>query len=448
MEYPTVAAVSTPHGIGAVGIVRLSGSNCLDVLKKVFSPYKRGFSEFTPNYMYYGRLHDADGELIDICMAAFFKAPASYTGEDSAELYCHGGAAVLSAALDAVFKAGAVPAAAGEFTKRAFLNGKLDLYEAEAVIDIISAQSQAEAKNAVRQLENKGDFGIAPLRRRLVELLSSFYAEVDFPDEGVPQLISSDAVREMNSIADRLKILAESYTSGKFLKDGVPVAIVGRPNVGKSSLMNALCGSERAIVTDIEGTTRDVIDDCFCYRGMTFRLFDTAGIRETSDTVEKIGVDRAVKTANQAFAVIALTDCENGFADGELSRLGIACRENVVFAANKCDTFTHCPPENYIEISAKNHIGLENIKQKLYNMCGGQNIDRLDTVITNARQAEAVNSALARLLSAVSAAEAGVPLDIVLSDVEDAATFLGHITGETLPDDVINDIFSRFCVGK
>ena len=449
MSEPIIAAIATPRGSGAIGIIRISGQGSGQLLRSVFTPFKKGFSDFEPKYMYYGRLCGADGGLIDLCMAAFFKAPASYTGEDGAELYCHGGAAVLMSAMNALFAAGAVQAKAGEFTKRAFLNGKMDLYEAEAVIELISAQTEAAAKNAAAQLCDKSDNGIAQIRNEFIQILSSFYAEIDFPDEGVPQTAPERVIHMLEQAQSRLRALHSSYGHGKFLKDGVPVAIIGRPNVGKSSLLNLLCGTDRAIVTEAEGTTRDIIDERFCYKDTVFRMYDTAGIRNADDSAEAIGIERARRAAAEAYAVVAVTDRAEGFTEEERRQLGINGFERVIFAANKCDTFNGAAsPDGYLQISAKDASGIEQLKEKLYEMCRGQNDSGLNAAITNARQAAAIKTALDAASRAICAARERQTYDIILTEVEAAASALGQITGQTLCDDVINDIFSRFCVGK
>lgn len=456
MNNSTIAAISTAKGTGAIGIIRMSGADSRRILSEIFVPsgsFKSFYDELIPRHVYYGTLYDKSKNILDICTAVYFEEGKSYTGEPSAELYCHGGTAVLQSVLNALFSYGAVQAKAGEFTKRAFLNGKIDLFAAEAVIDLINAETEAAAKNAAMQLKNTSSGSIHTIRRKLIELMSEFYADVDFPDEGVPQLVPDFVYKELMSADEELCRLIKSYERGKVIKNGVPVAIIGKPNTGKSSLLNALCGKERAIVTSTEGTTRDVIEERFQYKGCLFRICDTAGIRKSSDEIEQIGIQKSLETAVQADIVLLLLDGSKEISSIDLDILNQFPSKTTLIVINKSDILNsnaNNMPDDCIKISAKYLYGIDELCERLYLLAAKNTDDSssFDTIITNERQKNTLISAQQYIRLGISAFLSGATPDIILTEVEGAANCLGELTGETASDDIVNDIFSRFCVGK
>ena len=451
-----IAAVSTGTQVCAIGILRLSGPGCAEIAGRVFTCKSgRPLAEAPVRKLVLGTLRDKQGRIIDSCMAVRCAAPHSYTGEDTVELQCHGSPAVLAAGLEALYLAGARPAGRGEFTRRAFLNGRMDLLQAEAVADLIDAETAQAAHNAVGQLEGVLSRTVAEIYDGLMAIVSRFYAVVDYPDEDIGDLQREDMLDTLRRAENRLEELLATFSRGKLLKLGVPTVILGRPNVGKSSLLNALLGYDRAIVTDVAGTTRDTVEEKVRVGHVLLRLCDTAGIRDTEDAVEKIGVERARAAARQASLALLVLDGSRPLTDADREAMDLARQApNLLVAVNKSDLPRAVDIgrladefDNVVSLSARSGEGVSVLCDAigaLYPAGEG----RPGELLTNARQADAVSRALASVRSARSALRIGMTPDVVLTDAEAALEALGELNGKHIRDDLIQTIFSRFCVGK
>ena len=449
----TIAAVSTGMQVSAIGILRLSGDKAINIVDKLFIPRSgKKMSESEDRKLVFGSLCDLDGQTLDICLCTISRAPHSYTGENTAEIQCHGTPAVLRAALDAVFALGARQALPGEFTKRAFLNGRMDLTSAEAVADIIDAETAEAAKNAAGQLGGAIGRRIDKIYDFLTDLSSHYHAVLDYPDEDIEDFTLVAYKAELHAAIAELKRLADSYSGGKLLHGGIPAAIIGRPNAGKSSLLNAVLGYDRAIVTNIPGTTRDTIEEKLRLGGVLLRLTDTAGLRETDDEIERLGVMRSHEAMENAELVIAVID-GSGEVTAEDEEI-IRCAEkapHAVVAVSKSDLGKIAVlPETtlpVVELSSMTGEGLEKLAEVIKTLFPMPDAPAGE-ILTNARQAEAVDRALASLTAAYDALLQGCTPDIVLTEAEGAMSALGELSGKTVREDVTNRIFERFCVGK
>ena len=446
----TIAAVSTGNQVSAIGILRLSGDGCIEIAQKVFS---RPLQDIPDRHMVLGGLKDTQGRTIDQCMAVVSRAPHSYTGEDTVEFHCHGSPAVLAEGLRSLYAAGARPAQRGEFTKRAFLNGKLDLTQAEAVIDLIEAETADAAANAAGQVAGRLQKTLLPVYDHLTDLCSHFHAVLDYSDEDIEDFGLANYASSLRADAKALYALLQTYGQGRILRQGVKTAIVGRPNVGKSSLLNALAGFDRAIVTNIPGTTRDTVEEAVLVGSTRLRLIDTAGIRETDDTVEAIGVDRSRKALEEAD--LALFVCDGNAALTEEDRAIIdLCLDapQAIALINKSDLGAQIAPSelpflNVIPISAATGAGLDQLRNCIDVLFAGD--AKCDgSILTNPRQYDACRRAYESLLSALQGLKLGVTPDAVLLDVEAAMEAMGEVTGATVREDITARIFERFCVGK
>lgn len=449
----TIAAVSTGMQVSAIGILRLSGDKAINIVDKLFIPRSgKKMSESEDRKLVFGSLCDLDGQALDICLCTISRAPHSYTGENTAEIQCHGSPAVLRAALDAVFALGARQALPGEFTKRAFLNGRMDLTSAEAVADIIDAETAEAAKNAAGQLGGAIGHRIDKIYDFLTDLSSHYHAVLDYPDEDIEDFTLVAYKAELHAAIAELKRLADSYSGGKLLHGGIPAAIIGRPNAGKSSLLNAVLGYDRAIVTNIPGTTRDTIEEKLRLGGVLLRLTDTAGLRETDDEIERLGVMRSHEAMENAELVIAVID-GSGDVSAEDEEI-IRCAEkapHAVVTVSKSDLGKIAVlPETtlpVVELSSMTGEGLEKLAEVIKTLFPMPDAPAGE-ILTNARQAEAVDRALAALTAAYDALLQGCTPDIVLTEAEGAMSALGELSGKTVREDVTNRIFERFCVGK
>ncbi len=450
----TIAAISTGLSVSAIGIIRLTGDDCVEIAGKVFTlNNKAPLTEAPQRKLMLGQLHDKEGRTIDSCCAIVSRGPHSYTGEDTVEFHCHGSPAVLAAGLDSLYAAGARPAQRGEFTKRAFLNGKLDLTQAEAVIDLIEADTAEAAANAAGQVEGVLQKKLHPIYQDLTDLCSHFHAVLDYPDEDIADFGLDAYEKNIKADSRELEKLLQTYGQGRILKSGVSAAIVGRPNVGKSSLLNALAGYDRVIVTDIPGTTRDTVEEVVKIGGVKLRLIDTAGIRETEDTVEAIGVERSRKAVENADMVIFVCDGSQPLTEEDEAIIELCSeRENAVALINKTDLGSVVEPSDLpfmyvIEICAATGDGLEqfaDVVEVLFDSdtpCDG-------SILTNARQADAIRRAFDALQRSLKGLRMGLTPDMVLIDVEEAMEAMGEVTGATVREDITARIFERFCVGK
>lgn len=437
----TIAACSTAPVRSAIGVLRLSGPDALKITRSVF--HKKSL---IPRHMTFGSFY-AGSTRIDEGLAVYMPGPNSYTGEDTVELYCHGSPGVLETLLDALYQAGARPAEPGEYTRRAYENGRLDLVQAEAVIDLIDSETRAAAKNAAAQLSGALGKKIFPVRDALVELAAHFSAVIDYPDDDVPEFFQSDALNTLETAAGTLDKLVRSFSDGQILRSGAACVLAGAPNVGKSSLLNALTGEDRAIVTDIPGTTRDVVEMQVVWEGFTVRLLDTAGLRESSDPIEQEGVRRTARAVENASLVLAVFDGTQETA--ELPDLPEDVP--VIAVVNKSDLPRKLPPTGLpqeITVCASNGEGIAELREAMIKALRLRMIAADGSVVTNPRQLSSLKRALSAVHRAHGALTMGITPDAVMCDVEDAAEILGEITGQSASEDILSAIFSRFCVGK
>ncbi len=457
----TIAAIATPMAPCAIGILRLSGPGAVAAADRVFSPFRGApMSERPDRTLVYGTLHDREGAVIDNCLCAVSRAPHSYTGEDTAELQCHGSPAALALGLEALFAAGARQAGPGEFTRRAFLNGKLDLTRAEAVADLIHAESPAAARQAAGQLGGALERAADGVYDRLADLCAHFHAVLDYPDEDIAPFEAEELAGALKEAAGELDALAATYERGRLLNEGVPCAIVGRPNAGKSTLFNALLGYDRAIVTDIPGTTRDTVEERANFGGVLLRLIDTAGLREAGDEAERLGVERSRQAVARAELILAVTDGAGEFTreDREALELAASSGRPWIWIASKRDLtgptalwatgWEGNAPAAAVSLSAKTGEGLKELEQAVSALYPEPPASQAGALLTNARQAEAAGRAREAVRRGADALEAGLSPDAVVADVEEAMSALGELTGRTVSEDVTARIFERFCVGK
>ncbi len=451
----TIAAISTPVGNGGIAIIRISGDNAVEIANKVFS---RNIENAASHTVHYGFIVNENGEKVDEVLVTLMLAPNSFTRENVVEISTHGGNVASHRVLDALIRAGAVMAEPGEFTKRAFLNGRIDLSQAEAVIDIINAKNTMSQKNAMSQLGGALSREIGEARKTLVSLAAKMQVLIDYPDEDLEDITTAEIGEIAHETGIRVKKLLDTADSGRVIKDGIRTAIAGKPNVGKSSLLNALSGTDRAIVTDIAGTTRDVIEENINLDGVPLVLIDTAGIHDTDDKVEKIGVEKSRKSIEEADLVIVMLDSQTGFddEDGEVmratadtKRIVLVNKNDLGGAADLAKIRELAAGSPVIEISAKTGIGIDKLVTEIKNLYKlGEVADGDRAVITNMRHKTALINAYAALSRAAQAIDMGMPSDIASIDINEAIDALGEITGETVSDSIVGEIFHNFCVGK
>ncbi len=454
----TIAAIATAPGEGGIGIVRISGEDAKRILEKIFVQ-SQGKAEFKPRVMHYGYIRDDfSGELIDEVMAVYFKAPFSYTAEDVVEIQCHGSMVSLRKILSLVLKNGARMAEPGEFTKRAFLNGRLDLSQAEAVIDLIRAKSDKTFDVALSQLEGNFSKEIREIRAELMDCLVDITVNIDYPDEDIEQLTFEKLIAALGSVRSKIEDLLRTSDTGRIISEGLKVSIIGKPNVGKSSLMNALLNETRAIVTEVPGTTRDTIEEMITIRGIPIRLTDTAGIHETDDVVEKIGIEKSKEAFNNADLVILMIDTSRPLDDEDISIIEHIGGRKVIAVMNKNDLPSEfasaeiaklLPDAPIIEASVTGGQGIEEIENIIEELVyGGKVKQNESTMITNVRHKRLLEEASQSIADAIAGAEERQPLELIEIDANAAYESLGMIIGEAVEEDIINEVFARFCLGK
>lgn len=454
----TIAAISTPVGVGGIGVIRISGSEAIAVADRIFKmPSGALLEEKASHTLHYGHIINPEtGKKADEVMVSIMRAPKTFTAEDVVEISTHGSPAVLKKVLMLVLKNGARHAENGEFTKRAFLNGRIDLSQAEAVIDIISANSDAAISNALNQLEGSLYDKVEEIRQPLIYALAQFAAAVDYPDEDISELTSESLMKLLDECLKKCEVLLESADDGRIAKEGILCVLAGKPNAGKSSMLNFLAGAERAIVTDIAGTTRDIIEENITVDSVAIRLIDTAGIRETDDAVEKIGVERCVKYIEGADVVLVLLDVSRPLDSEDLSVLELTKEKKRIIVLNKSDlkqVIKKCDYDKYIEndivvnTSVIDGSGLEQLKEEIINICARRGTEN-SVMLSNIRHITAVSRAQEALKNAKNTLLSGMPMDLCAIDVSFALEELGQITGISVSEDIVDRIFKEFCVGK
>ncbi|MHB1126775.1 MAG: tRNA uridine-5-carboxymethylaminomethyl(34) synthesis GTPase MnmE [Bacillota bacterium] len=457
----TITAISTPLGEGGIGIVRISGNLALDIADSLFLPQNRDrWLKKTPFTLHLGKIRDPRNDaIIDEVLISVMPGPRSYTKENVVEINCHGGIIPLQKTLSLVLQVGARLAEPGEFSKRAFLNGRLDLIQAEAIMDLIKAKTETGLKLAMGQLEGKISAVLVGMRNELLRVIAFIEAGIDFPEDQIDEMSLEEIRQRVKSVRATLQELVDKAQAGKIFREGLRTVILGKPNVGKSSLLNALLREKRAIVTEVPGTTRDVIEESINIRGIPLLLMDTAGIRETEDVVEKIGVEKTRELVSKADLILVVLDTTTGITEDDRDVLGLIKGKNAVVLVNKIDC---CDQEildsdirrlveshPVLKISATEEIGLENLQNEIYNkVIGGQIITGESAVITRTRHQEALRNAGYYLDEVLKSLDECMPPDIISIDVRNAWEAIGEITGETIKEDILDKIFSEFCIGK
>ncbi len=447
MQEDTIVALATPLGNAGISVVRLSGSKSLEIATSFFSTKKLINNPIQPRYMYLGDINT--DSLKEKCLMVYFKNPNSYTGEDVVEFQCHGGTYICNKIIDLCLQYGARLATAGEFTKRAFVNGKVSLDEAEGVVDLINAQTASEVK-ASYDLVNGGLFKtVKSLQKQLTDIMAEIEVNLDYPEHDIEYQTEQQIEVKLNSIKNTLQTLASTEDQGRIIKDGINVTILGKPNVGKSSLLNALLNYERAIVTDIAGTTRDTLQESFVYKDTKINITDTAGVHESDDVVEKIGIQKALDQINQADIVLLLLDGSRELSKEDKENIKLVQDKKVIVVINKTDLPNKLETINLptLSVSAKTGIGIEELKQKILDSVLDKDFVKNDIVLTNKRHLVAVKQALEIIDNAIQNIY-NVSLDCTALDVKSVWFKLGEITGETTDEDIIDAIFSKFCLGK
>ena len=453
----TIAAISTAPGNAGIGIIRLSGDDCFKILQKIFKPKNKG--EIKGYTIKYGNIVKSENdEIIDEVLVSYFVAPKSYTKENMCEINSHGGIVVENQILEECLKNGAVLAEPGEFTKRAFMNGRIDLSQAEAVIDIINSKTEKEMMVAQRHLEGSLSKKIKDIQGEILNLMADIEASIDYPEYDIEETTNKKINDTLNSVEEKLLKLKNSFENGKILKEGIKTAIIGKPNVGKSSLLNLILGENRAIVSDIEGTTRDTIEEYINIKGIPLKIVDTAGIRKTNDEVEKIGVERSINNISNAELIIALFDDSRTFDDQDQKILDLIEGKKTIILINKIDLGKNLIKENeklkkfknnIIEFSTINETGLDKLYNKIEELFKLNELDCENTeIITNNRHKQQILYALEDVVKGRESLETHMPVDITAICLKDILERLAEITGENVSEDIINEIFKKFCLGK
>ena len=452
----TIAAISTATGNGGIGIIRMSGKECFQILNKIFKPINAN-EEINGYTMKYGHIMDENNNIIDEVLVSYFKAPKSYTTENMCEINSHGGFIVERRILEECLKNGAIMAEPGEFTKRAFLNGRIDLIQAESVIDLINSKSEKEAKASISQLERNLSKNINEIKGNLLDLMADVEASIDYPEYDIEEVTNNKILSVINVIKIKLEKLSSSFKNGKFLREGIKTAIVGKPNAGKSSLLNNILNEERAIVSDKKGTTRDTIEEFVTINGISLKLIDTAGIRNTTDEIEKIGVEKSKKIIDDAELVIAIFDGSQALENEDYEILNLIGNKNAILLVNKMDIVDGSLVINelqkynkdIIKISAKTGDGVEKLYDRIYEMYKINDIELDDgEILTNIRHKGQIDEAIKSINAVKDTIDNHMPVDIIEIYLKQVLADLGKITGDDISEDIINEIFSKFCLGK
>lgn len=455
MKETTIAAISTAKATAGISVIRISGDDAIPIAERVFSAYTdKKLNEMKGYSCALGAAY-ADGEKLDECIATVFRAPHSYTGENVVELSCHGGLYVTNRVLRAVYDAGAEPAQAGEFTKRAFLNGKLDLVEAEAVMDIIAARSRGAVKAALSVKDGALSKRIDAVKTALLTKAAHLSAWADYPEEDIPEVEDDELIAALNDALTQLGAILKGYDNGRILRDGIDTAIVGKPNVGKSTLMNLLAGYDKSIVTEIAGTTRDVVEESVNLDDLILNLSDTAGIRDTDDVVEKIGVDKAKNKLNAASLILCVFDASQALTDEDTKLIGEIGGAPAIAILNKADLpqviDTDVIKQHFstiIPMSAKHSEGVAELIAAIKHICAIEDFSSAEALVYNERQRNLTKKAFDSAQEALTALEIGMTFDAVTVSIEEAVAYLCELTGERVTDEVVDRVFHNFCVGK
>ena len=458
----TIAAISTAIGNGGIGIIRMSGKESFKILEKIFKNSKGeklDLNKIKGYTIQYGTIVDSKtNEKIDEVLVSFFKNPKSYTREDMCEINSHGGMIIEKQILEQCLKNGAILAEPGEFTKRAFLNGRIDLSQAESIMDLINSKTEKESKASINQLQGDLSNKINEIRHDLLDIMADIEASIDYPEYDIEEVTNSKVLGILNNTKNKLESLKDTFRSGKILKEGIKTAIIGRPNAGKSSLLNKILKEERAIVSEIEGTTRDTIEEFITIKGIPLKIIDTAGIRKTSDKIEEIGVKKALDIAKDAELVLVILDNSKDLTEEDREILKLAESKNSIILLNKVDLKENNLENSeelkkinkrIIKISAKNGNGIEELYNEIENMFQIKNLETDgEIIITNIRHKNQIEYAINNINEAINAVKNNLPIDIISISIKQTLEDLGKITGENVSEDIINEIFSKFCLGK
>ena len=454
----TIAAISSAAGNSGIGIIRVSGDEAIEVVDKIFRPANKNkkLANVESHTVHYGHIMDGD-KTLDQVLVIVMKNPHSYTGEDTVEIDCHGGMLILKKVLDLVLKNGARTAEPGEFTKRAFLNGRIDLSQAEAVMDLINSKNDFALNSSIEQLKGGVSDAIKDIRKDIIYHIAFIESALDDPEHISLDGYDEEITEMLNENIDKISKLKNSFDNGRIMKEGIKTVILGKPNAGKSSLLNLMLGEDRAIVTDIEGTTRDTLEENINFNGLSLKIIDTAGIRDTEDLVERIGVNKAKEIAKEGDLIIYVVDGSRELDDNDREIIKLINDKQAIILVNKSDMDTVINIDelkkdsnrDVILFSAKNGEGMDQLEEEIRNMFYSGKVTYNDQVyITNARHKEALENALESLKQVKNSVDAGMPEDFYSIDLMDAYTDLGLIIGESVEDDLVNEIFSKFCMGK
>ncbi len=451
----TITAISTPIGSGGIGIIRISGDDSLEILKKVFKS-KKDVDKIQSHTINYGHIYDGD-KPIDEVLVSIMKAPKTFTKEDIVEINCHGGIKATNKVLDTILKNGARLADKGEFTKRAFLNGRIDLSQAEAIIDIINAKTDLAHDTALQRLDGNLSKAVLKYREEILLMIANIEASIDYPEHDMEHDNYIEVSKKANNILSKLEELIKNFDKGRILREGIKTVILGRPNVGKSSLLNSLLGEEKAIVTDIEGTTRDIITEYVNIIDIPLQIIDTAGIRETTDVIEKIGVSKTIEYAKIAELCFVVIDSSRKLEKEDIEILDMVKDKKVIVLLNKIDLeeninindiYNYIEKDNIIKISVKENIGIEKLFDRLKDIFLEGDINTNDDIYISNRHKECMFKAKTSLERVIDGIQMNMPEDLLVIDLKDTYDALMEITGESLDDDIIDKIFSEFCLGK